>query len=362
MLRRVLPRGAWSVAALAGIVNAACFVTSVPPPAVPEQEGAFPLDLVWEDKIGSGFSGNIIVTDSVIYAGALDRKVYAIETSTGRELWNKKLRGALVGGVAHSGDTLFLGSDRPGGRIRAVRSLDGKEIWEERTDRISVPLLVTDGKVIGHGIHGFLLALRTSDGAFEWEQELGVALAAPLLGEDGNLVATTLDTIYRISLEDGRVVQRMSAPGSITSNWTESGPYLIAGTTSGTVFKMDRRDLNIVWQVRVESEVLVSPAVSGDTVFVVTRPGNVYRIDPDPVPEATLIAALEWPVTAPLSRYDRWLLLGGADGVIRALEVDGTEAWQIALWRPIAVAPIVLPDGLIALGGTGDIHRLAARQ
>jgi len=362
MLIRVCRGSAWSVAALAGLVNAACFATRVPPPAVPEQQGSLPLELVWEDKIGSGFSGSVVITDSVIYVGALDRKVYAIETATGRELWNKKLRGALVGGVAHAGDTLFLGSDRPGGRIRAVRSRDGKEIWEEQTDRIGVPLLVTDGKVIGHTNTGLLLAFRTRDGMFEWQRELGVALAAPVLGEDGNLVATTLDSIYRISLEDGRVVQRMSAPGSVTSSWAETGTYLIAGTTSGTVFKMDRRDLNIVWQVRVESEVLVSPVVSGDTVFVVTRPGNVYRIDPDPAPEATLIAELEWPVTAPLSRYDRWLLLGGADGVIRALEVDGTEAWQLALWRPIAVAPIVMSDGFIVFGGIGDIHRLVRQR
>jgi len=320
-----------------------------------------PLELVWEDKFGSGFSGNVVVRDSVIYAGALDRKVYAIETTTGRELWNKKLRGALVGGVAHSGDTLFLGSDRPGGYIRAVHSLDGKEIWEERTDRISVPLLVTDDKVIAHTNRGVLLALRTGDGSFEWQRQLGVALAAPVQGEDGNLVATTLDSVYRISLEDGRVVQQMSTPGSVTSSWAETGSYLIAGTTSGTVFKMDRRDLNIVWRVPVESEVLVSPVVSGDTVFVVTRPGNVYRIDPDPAPEATLIAQLEWPVTAPLSRFDRWLLLGGADGVIRALEIDGTEAWQLALWRPIAVAPIIMPDGFLAFGGIGDIHLLVSQ-
>lgn len=361
MLRRVLPAGAWSVAALASLVNAGCFATRVPPPPVPEQEGSLPLELAWEDKMGSGFSGSMVVTDSVIYAGALDRRVYAIETATGRKLWNKRLPGALVGGVAHAGDTLFIGSDRPGGSIRAVSSADGKEIWQERTDRISVPLLVTDGKVIAHTNPGVLLALRTWDGAFEWQQHLGVALAAPVHGEDGNMVATTLDTIYRISLDDGRVVQRMSAPGSVTSNWAESGTYLIAGTTSGIVFKMDRRDLNIEWQVRVESEVLVSPVVSGDTVFVVTRPGNVYRIDPDPAPEATLIAELEWPVTAPLSRFDRWLLLGGADGVIRALEIDGTEAWRLALWRPIAVAPIIMPDGFLAFGGIGDIHRLVSQ-
>ena len=358
MVMRVSLRSAWSVLALTGLVNAGCFATRVPPQPTPEQATELPFDSMWQGKAGAGFSGSMVVTDSVIYAGSMNRKVYAIEVATGKELWNKRLSGAIVGGVARSGDTLFIGTDRPNGRIRAVHSRNGKKVWETSTPRISVPLIVRDGLVIAHANDGALYAFRTWDGGYEWETRVGTALAGPRLGEAGVLIATTLDSIFRVSLDDGRILQRRLSPGTITSEWIESGPYLIGGSTANKVVKLDRRDLSIVWEVDTDSEVLVSPLVSGDTVYAVTRRGNLYRIDPGEAPTAQLLAQLRWPVTAPISRYRDWLLIGGADGVIRALEEDGSEAWRLVLWQPVAVPPIVMEDGFVAFGGGGDIHRL----
>jgi hypothetical protein len=70
-----------------------------------------------------------------------------------------------------------------------------------------------------------------------------------------------------------------------------------------------------------------------------------------------MIASLEWPVTAPPSIVDREVLLGGADGVIRAVRTNGREVWRVRVWRPVELSPITLEDGLIALGGNGDLHR-----
>ena len=53
----------------------------------------------------------------------------------------------------------------------------------------------------------------------------------------------------------------------------------------------------------------------------------------------------------------RPILLGGADGTIRALEPGGTERWRVTLWRPVEVGPLALDDGLVAAGGRGDLHR-----
>jgi hypothetical protein len=51
------------------------------------------------------------------------------------------------------------------------------------------------------------------------------------------------------------------------------------------------------------------------------------------------------------------ILLGGADGTIRALRTDGREVWRVRVWRPVELGPIALNDGLLAIGGNGDLHR-----
>ena len=63
------------------------------------------------------------------------------------------------------------------------------------------------------------------------------------------------------------------------------------------------------------------------------------------------------PSRRPLTAVDGELLLGGADGILRALRPDGTEAWRIQLWSPVELSPVALDDGILAIGGNGDLHR-----
>jgi outer membrane protein assembly factor BamB len=131
----------------------------------------------------------------------------------------------------------------------------------------------------------------------------------------------------------------------------------VAGTTDSQVVAIDPADLAQRWSVRVDAPVLGSPAALRDTLYAVSRRGTLYRIVPGEQPAAEPVVELEWPVTAPLIILDDRILLGGADGVVRALRTDGAEAWRIQLWRPVELGPVALKDGLIAIGGNGDLHR-----
>jgi hypothetical protein len=83
----------------------------------------------------------------------------------------------------------------------------------------------------------------------------------------------------------------------------------------------------------------------------------MYRLDSASNPIARQIVALDWPVTSPLTVVNRHIVLGGADGTIRALRTDGREDWRVRVWRPVELGPVPLPDGLIVIGGNGDFHR-----
>ena len=57
------------------------------------------------------------------------------------------------------------------------------------------------------------------------------------------------------------------------------------------------------------------------------------------------MVALDWPITAPVTIVNGEILLGGADGAIRALTPNGEERWRLQLWRPVELGPIALSDG-----------------
>ncbi len=362
LMKEVRLGNGWSLVLAAMLVNAACYGRRIPPQISTATGGELPFEVAWETREGNGFSGTTVVAGGTVYAGSLNRKVYAIDLSTGEELWNKRQAGAIIGGVAAAGDTLFVGTDRPSGRVVAIRSRDGKRIWQNKVGRVGVPLAVARGTVVAHMANGQVVALRSADGAEIWRRYLGPTLSGPMVSEPGSVIATTMDSVFRLDLLDGSVLARRATSGSVVGGWSRDGSSgLVGGTTAAQVIRLDRRDLTTSWSVTTDREVLTAPAVSGDTVFAVTRVGSVYRIDPGASRLATRIALLESPMTGPPVRYRDWLLVGGADGVIRALSLDGVERWRVALWQPIQQPPVVLGRDLVAFGGIGDIQRLEAR-
>jgi outer membrane protein assembly factor BamB len=153
------------------------------------------------------------------------------------------------------------------------------------------------------------------------------------------------------------VVRRVRSPGAIVSPWIDHRGLLVAGTTDSLVVAIDPGDLRPRWRTTLDAPVLDSPAAHGDTLYAASRRGTLYRITADSGAVATALAELHWPVTAPVAVVDGLVLLGGADGILRALQPDGTEAWRLQLRWPVELAPLPLADGMLAIGGDGDLHR-----
>ena len=352
-------RGALSLVLLLGSVNAACTGYRAPPEAPLRGDavsGAAPTQ-VWAARAGRRLTGRVVVQDGIIYGAGVDRKVYAVDLATGAVLWSSRLAGLVAGGVLVSGDTVYAASSRPEGRVYAMNRGTGKRLWRTKTGPVAAPLALVGGTLVASGQRGELLGLDPADGSIRWRRRMSMARTAPVETRDGSLVVATVDSIYRVTADDGVVSHRVRSPGTIVSPWISYRGSLVAGTTDSQVVAIDPADLRSRWSVRVDAPVLGSPAAVGDTLYAASRRGTLYRIAPGDPPKAERVVELAWPVTAPLSVVDDRILLGGADGAVRALRPDGTEVWRVQLWRPVELRPLALEDGLLVIGGNGDLHR-----
>jgi outer membrane protein assembly factor BamB len=340
-----------------GSVNAACMnLRPPPPPQSPQTAGNAPAQ-VWTARTGRRFTAPVIADGDVLYAGAVDRKVYAVDLSSGVIRWSSRLSGIVAGGVLASGDTLFVATSRPEGRVFALQRHTGKRIWRTSTGAIGAPLTLARGVLVAGTQRGMLLGINPHSGEIAWRQRLGTARVAPVpVGEDA-LVIATVDSLFRVAVRDGKVTHRAASPGTVLSPWVTFRGGLVAGTTDSLVVSIRPDDLTRQWSAKVDAPVMGSPAVRGDTLFAVSRRGSLYRIVPGDSTSLHRIAELRWPVTAPVTLLGDQILLGGADGSIRALRPDGREVWRVQLWRPVELAPVPLADGLLAIGGDGDLHR-----
>jgi outer membrane protein assembly factor BamB len=204
---------------------------------------------------------------------------------------------------------------------------------------------------------GEVLALDPANGAIRWRRRVGPARAPAVEGDSGVVIVATIDSLFRLNGVDGKVLTRIRSPGVILSDWVRHGTELIAGTTDSLVIGLRAADLTEAWRVRTDGPILTHPAVRGDTLYVATAPGSLFRVSLTPEPSIQKVAALVWPVTSSPVLLDDLVLLGGADGTLRAFGPDGGERWRLRLGRPAENPPHLIVDGILALGGRGDLHR-----
>jgi outer membrane protein assembly factor BamB len=349
--------GALSLALLFGGVNAAC--TVVPPRSaavVPAGGGRGP-EQVWSARAGRRWTGRFVVRGDTLFGAGVNRKVYALNLTSGATIWSSRLSGMIAGGVLLAGDTVYVATSRPQGAVYALERATGKRIWRTSLDEVGAPLSMAGGVLVAETQEGQIMGLDPASGTVRWHRRLGAARIPALPVDSGAFIVATTDSLYRVG-GDGKVLRRAPSPGVILSPWIRFGGGLVAGTTDSLVVSIRLSDLRSAWRVKVDAPVVGAPATSGDTVYAVTRRGTLYRITGDSATTAQPIVALSWPVTAPVTMLDGAILLGGADGTIRALRPqDGRELWRLRLLSPIELSPIPLSDGMLAIGGNGDIHR-----
>lgn len=351
--------GGWSLVLLLGSVNAACMNFRPPPRPIPDAlAGDAPREL-WSTQPTRRLVGQIAVEDGLLYGGGLDRKAHAVSLEDGQTRWSRGLSGPLTGGILKVDSVVYAGTDRPDGKVYALRAADGKERWKRDTDPVSAPLALVDGVLVVPTHEGEVLGLDPATGKIRWRARAGVARARPMAAGPRGVLISTLDSLFRLSTDSGEVLARRAAPGAVVSRWVQNGELLVAGTADSQIVGLRPATLEIAWRVRVDAPVLAAPLVRGDTIVAVSRRGTVYRLvaHAGGAPSVEEVVALEWPVTAAPAFIGGRLVIGGADGVVRGLHPDGSEAWRLGVWRPVVVSPFAVGSGLIVLGGNGDIHR-----
>ena len=167
--------------------------------------------------------------------------------------------GIIVGGVLLSGDTLFVASSRPEGQVQALGISKGKRIWRVSVDPVGAPLAMIGGLVIAETQRGEVLALEPGSGKIHWRRRVGTARGAAIPAGNGALLVSTTDSLFRLSIADGRVTHRTASPGTVIASWLPYRGSLVGGTTDSQVVSIDPADLRRNWVLSVDAPVLNSP-------------------------------------------------------------------------------------------------------
>ncbi len=357
-------RRGWILALLLGTVNAACGgYRRVPdvrttPDGAPREVPGSPLLEIWRHHVSRGLSGvTAMAGDTVLYLASSDRHVTAVDLRSGVERWKIRIAGPAALGVLLWEALVFVPTELPDGSVHALSAVRGSPVWESDVGPANAPLAVVDDVLIVLARDGRAYGLNPRTGKVRWRQRAGIARAPALQAGPGRAFVGTLDSLFLLESDNGRIVERRRAPGPVVSRWVREGDLYLAGTTDSQLVAVHADDLTTAWSVPLDAPVTTTPVVRDGAAILVTRIGTLYRVPLASPDDAAAIAGLRWPATtAPLPLGDV-IILGGADGTIQAISDEGRVAWHVSLTPPLTQDLLRMDDGLLAIGGRGDLIR-----
>lgn len=242
---------------------------------------------LWMRTLEMPLRGALTLANGKIFGGGADGKIYAFDNKTGAALWSYGFAAPLIGQPTVAGSHLYIGSED--GYLLAFGESSGKLLWSYRT-KGPVRGPVANGSDIvyfGSG-DGYVYAVNATNGRLVWRSRTGAGVQAVTKVEDGLLVASLDNFVYKFSLAGTRLWKRLM-PGRISSQPLMTGAealFMPLSSSAGVVLEMrDGRQVNSL-PVGAEITTSASPIAVGDTVLLTTEQGLLAFTQPRETPRA----------------------------------------------------------------------------
>lgn len=299
-----------------------------------------PLKQKWRVTSGdpkSSFAVWPTVVEGTVYS-RVGPKTLAVNAETGIKLWEvSPPEGSTMVSPAVNDETIYV--PVPAGRLIALRSVDGSELWRfQAEDRIESSTTLSGGNLFfGSARAKTFYAIRAADGTEAWHVKLDFEPDSVAAVSQGLVVFSmgTLDgpTEFLIALDasDGKEVWRVPQREN-NSSPSILGDWVILGGGDLNVYALDLKTGKQIWKTPVPGKFNTQnfPAIAFGDVFMADRIGNIYRLDGKTGKRKWLFDDAEvgfvqsFPVIA-----GKTLFIGNGAGWLYALDTDnGRLLWK----------------------------------
>ena len=241
----------------------------------------------WRTRVGVTESSPLVV-GRTLYVGSWDRRLYALDRSTGRVRWSFATGGKIKGAAASDGRTVSVGSYD--GRAYALDAVTGRLRWSRAVDGpiYANPALVGDRLVIGD-LSGTISALGLHDGRLLWWTQTGsYVYSSAAVWHDRVYVGSYDGRLYALRSSDGHRLWSFDAGSPISGTPTVVGGIVYFARCSACVagqtrldprgaFGLDARTGRLLWR-NADGE--YTPIVSDGSSAYLVGYSRLYALEP----------------------------------------------------------------------------------
>lgn len=316
----------------------------------------YELKPIWTFECEDEIRGTPLVHDGMIYIGAYDNNVYAVDIASGEFSWKYACDGGVVSTPAHYAKSIYFGSEDQ--RVHTVSSNTGRVMWTYFTDGpIRSSPIVQDRHVFIGSDDEHLHIINANSGQRAVKINGGSPIrSTPLVDNDVVYFGTEDGDIFCADFS-GKVRWRVSAKRGVTSTPRIQDGVVFFGSLDGMLYAVDAKTGWTLWRFRMDRGTISSPWITDRFAYIGSADNNIYCINLQSSKEVWRFATEHQVSSSPIVHKDA-LYCGSVDGSLYCLDAkSGFLRWKFSTAEAITGSPIIHDD--IVYFGSMD-HKLYA--
>lgn len=221
--------------------------------------------------------GGALVSGETIYAPNADYNLYALDLH-GNLKWSFQADQSLWAAPVSDGQRIYFGT--LGRKVYAVDASTGKQVWVQTVDGavLGSPSLQSDGTLFVGTYAGSVVALDASTGRVRWSHPSSSSAwiwAGPALTDTALLAGDSTGLLYDLDPGTGTMRWHQTLNGAVIASPVSDGKSIVVGTEGGNLYYYDMTG-SLVHTVSVSGNVYTTPVITGNIILVVpTGASNV---------------------------------------------------------------------------------------
>lgn len=285
--------------------------------SIAKEEGAKPL---WTFECEDEIRGGPAIDNGMVFVGAYDHNMYALEAGDGKFMWKYPTEGGVVSRPAFAEGLAIFGSEDF--RLHAVSQRTGKISWTYPTD--------------------------------------GPIRCSPKVAEGHVFVGSDDGCMHAINITSSRRVWKYDTGGAVRSSPYIAGDLLYFGSESGDLLCMDFRG-TVKWRFKSKRDIISSPLVVKGSLFFTSLDSILYSVDAKTGWAIWRYRMGKGSISSPCNA-DNLIFVGSADGFIYCVDAGSSkEIWRFKTDHQVSGSPLVYRDSLYCGSADGNLYCLEYR-
>ncbi len=245
-------------------------------------------ELRWEIEVASEpFAAPPAIHAGIVYVAGPDGVLRALRLESGGEVWNRPLNDVFNSAPAVVGTNVVVNSAT--GKVWAVDRTTGRQVWSFERRLRSALTIAGGGQAVGTGnlvLAGFpdgTLAAIRPDGNAEWladlasgEDRLRDVDTTPLLADGAAYAASFSGGLHRVELATGAITWRVELEGATSP--LAVGDYLVTTTADGLIVWLDPATGELAYELEMDGDDCGALVRWGDYLFMAEQHDGLFVI------------------------------------------------------------------------------------